>query len=203
MKREGDQIQAAIKADIAVTDKVVGHQADLAKTYTQARAMADNKSEADVLGGQKPAYADAAATATLDLPKKGAATTPAAPPKAPEPPPPPPPPPEVTLVMQKATPVRETPALKGKLVMTLPAKREVKAVGQAAEKGWWQIDVAGSPGWIRETTVSVKGGATAAAAPASPPKKDEPDNVREYNKVVLEARDEGPNRMKTLLTSFQ
>ena len=95
--------------------------------------------------------------------------------------------------------VREAPMPKGKLLMTLPAKREIKATGQAAVDGWWEIDIAGAPGYIRETAVSVKGAGPAKAAA----KPEQPDNVREYNKVVLEARDEGPDRMKTLLTSFQ
>ena len=198
MKREGDQILAAIKADIALTDKVVGHQADLAKTFTQARAMADNHSEADVLGGQKPAYADAASTTPLNLPEKSVTATPSTP-SAPQPPPPLPPPPEVTLAIRKASAVRETPTAKGKLMMTLPAGREIKAVGLSAVNGWWRIDVAGSPGYIRELTVSVK----TMPAPPPPPPQDRADNVREYNKVVLEARDEGPDRMRTLLTSFQ
>jgi hypothetical protein len=205
MKREGDQIIAAIKADIALTDKVVGHQADLAKTFTQARAMADNKSEAQVLGAQQPAYAAAASTTPLDLPAqtKGVSTASPAAPPAPPAPPPPPPPPEVTLVMDKLTVVRAAPQLKAKALMSLPAKREVKAVGQLAVDGWWQIDVAGEPGFIRAAAVSVKGGLAAVSAPPPKPPEDQPDNVREYNKVVLEARDEGPDRMKTLLTSFQ
>lgn len=199
MRREGDQILAAIKADIALSDKVVGYQADLAKTYTQARAMADHRSEAQVLGDQRPAYADAASTTPLDLPSKSVTTTPQTP-YPPEPPPPPPPPPEVILVVQKASPVRETPTAKGKLLMTLPARREIKASDPAAVNGWWRIDVAGSAGYLRETAVSVK---SAPAGPPPPARQEQADNVREYNKVVLEARDEGPDRMRTLLTSFQ
>ena len=197
MKHEGDQILDAIKADIALTDKVVGHQASLAKTFTQARAMVDNRSEAQVLGAQKPAYADTASTTPLSLPPKSVTTTSS--PAAPPPPEPPPEPEAVTLVATKATPVRATPSLKGKLVMTLAARHEVKALGQSATDGWWEIDVAGSSGFIRAATVTVKG---AGAKPAAP-KPEEPDNVREYNKVVLEARDEGPDRMRNLMTSFQ
>lgn len=200
MKHEGDQILDAIKADIALSDKVVGHQAALAKTFTQARAMVDNRSEAQVLGAQKPAYADTASTTPLSLPPKSVTTTSSSAASQPPPPPEPPPePPEVTLVATKATPVRATPTLKGKLLMTLAAKKEVKALGQSATDGWWEIDVAGSSGFIRATTVSVKGGGAKPAAP----KPEEPDNVREYNKVVLEARDDGPDRMRNLMTSFQ
>ena len=42
-----------------------------------------------------------------------------------------------------------------------------------------------------------------AATASSGPTFAAPTNVREHNRAVIEAKDEGPNRLKSLLTSIQ
>jgi hypothetical protein len=200
LKREGDQIAEAIRHDIALADAVVGHQADVAKVFTQARAMAEGRSEADVLVGQKPAYEATASSTPLEMPKAASASGAAAPP-APAPPPPPPPPQLVLTTLKSAT-VRDQPSASGKAMLTLPAHREVRPK-QAATNGWYEIDVAGAPGFIRASSLTAPATETAnAPSAAQSPALEPARNIQAYNAVVLEARDEGPDRMKTLLTGF-
>jgi uncharacterized membrane protein YedE/YeeE len=201
LKHEGEQIAEAIRRDIALADAVVGHQADVAKVFTQARAMAEGRSEADVLVNQKPAYEAAASSTPLQMPAPSK-TSGAATPAAPAPPPPPPPPPQLVLTTLRSATVRDSASASGKAIMTLPAHREVRPK-QAATNGWYEIDVAGAPGFIRASSLSAPATHTASeTAAAQPPALEPARNIQAYNAVVLEARDEGPDRMKTLLTGF-
>ena len=190
LAREKADITEAVRQDIALTDKVIGRQADLAKTFTQARAMAEGSSETQVLGGQSAAYQGAGAApqqlpsssplANLPPPVKAAEATRAA------------------VVTLRPTPVHAAPSAKAKVLATLPARQEVTPAEAAPAPGWTPVTVDGRTGYVR--AVSLSGPRTAAPPPANALAPAE--NVREYNKVVLEARDEGPDRMRSLLTNF-
>ena len=202
--RDRSALQSAIKSDIDLTGGVVEQQASLAKTYTQSRAMSEGKSEAEVLGGQAPAYAASASTTKLKLPpppKAGAAAAPtanSAPLKrgggvmtTPSAPPPP------AWTAARATVVRAVPEIKGRSVASLAAGARVEVVENAgAPAGWSQVTVAGSTGYVR-TVALLK------AAPPAGPRLAPPSNIRDHNRAVIAARDQGPNRLKTLLTDVQ
>ena len=65
-----------------------------------------------------------------------------------------------------------------------------------APAGWSMIRTAKVSGYVRTASL-VK--STAPAGPRLAP----PSNIREHNRAVLTARDQGPNRLKTLLTDVQ
>ncbi len=190
MAREKADIADAIRQDIALTDKVIGRQSDLAKTFTQARAMAEGSSETQVLGGQSAAYQGAGA-APQQLPSNSPLANQPPPPKAVEAP-------RAVVTTIKATPVRAAPSAKAKVLTTLPPRQEVTPAQAAPAPGWTPVLVDGQTGYVRAVSLS----GTKAAPPSSPNALAPAENVREYNKVVLEARDEGPNRMRSLLTNF-
>ncbi len=199
LARDRASLQSAIKSDVDLTGGVVEQQASLAKTYTQSRAMSENKSEADVLGGQAPAYAPTASTAPLKLPPaKGASATavsngaplkrgggtlagPAAP----------------TWTLARAATLRETPTTKGRSVGALAVGGKVEIVDNSgAPAGWSEIKTAETTGYVR-TALLVK------SAQLAGPRLAPPSNIREHNRAVLAARDQGPGRLKTLLTDVQ
>ena len=191
LAREKAGIADAVRQDIVLTDKVIGRQADLAKTFTQARAMAEGSSETQVLGGQAAAFQSTTATTQQQLP--------AGSPLANQPPPPRPVQATRAVVTTlKATPVRAAPSAKSKVLATLPARQEVTPADAAPAPGWTPVLVDGRTGYVRAVSLS------GTKAPAPPPANAlaPAENVREYNKVVLEARDEGPDRMRSLLTNF-
>jgi hypothetical protein len=189
LARDKTALQTSLKQDVDLTGGVVDQQAGLAKTYTQGRAMAEGKSEADVLGGQAPAYAATASTAPLKLPPP-----PAGKPVQPAAPPPPPPPPTWNVV-QAAT-LRAAPSAKGKAVASLDAGAQIVVAADAKDvAGWTPVTAAGKAGYVR--TANLK--KTVPTGPTLAP----PSNIREHNRAVLAARDEGPNRLKTLLTDVQ
>jgi hypothetical protein len=188
LARDRTALQGAIKKDVDLTGGVVDQQAGLAKTYTQGRAMAEGKSEADVLGGQAPAYAAAASTTPLKLPPPadGKTSAPAAPPSPPPP----------TWSTARAVTLRATASIKGASLASLPSGAAVDIQSDvSAPDGWSAVKAAGKMGYVR-TAMLVK---TQPAAPTLAP----PSNIREHNKAVLAARDQGPNRLKTLLTDVQ
>lgn len=192
MTREKADIADAVRLDIALTDRVVGRQADLAKTFTQARAMAEGTTEARVLGGQGAAYAGTASATPLQLPSNS--------PLASQPPPPAAPPSRTVVTTLRSSPVHAAPSNKARVVANLPPRAEVATASTGVADGdWTPVTVNGQTGYTRAVNLSGphRTGSTDpnALAPA--------DNVREYNKVVLESRDEGPDRMRSLLTNFQ
>jgi hypothetical protein len=194
-RRDGDRDRAslvkAIRRDVDLTDDVCNQQATLAKTFTQGRAMTEGRSEAEVLGGQKPAYANAASTARLEMPAPDAKVQKASA-KA-EPPPPPAP----TYSASRAIVVRAAPDAKAKPVGKLAAGAPVSLQGPSSGV-WVGVQTAAGVGYVMRKDLA-GGGPAAAAAPSFVA----PTNVRDHNRAVLEARDEGPNRLKSLLTNIQ
>jgi hypothetical protein len=215
IKRERTELTGALKKDIDLTGGVVDQHAGMAKTFTQGRAMTDGTSEAEVLGGQAPAYAAAPATTRLAMPVKGAAPAgaPAQTQAAAAPAP--------TLVALKATVVRSAPVASAAVLMNFPAGREVKPKSSAPDGGWWEIDVAGASGYVRaadlgppgsapiqtaaNTPARGKGGKAGPAAkvPPPPPAVAGPTNIRAYNQTVIAARDQGKGRLSSLMTDIQ
>jgi len=221
IRKERTDLTSALKKDIDLTGDVVDQHTGMAKTFTQGRAMTDGTSEADVLGGQAPAYAPAAATTRLSMPAKGAggAAAPqqqaAAPPAA-----------APTLVALRPAIVRSAPVASADMLMTFAAGREVKPKSAQADGGWWEIDVAGQSGYIRAADLGPPGSAPvqvaaaapagkgrapagrgqAAARPAAPPPApvvQGPTNIRAYNQTVIAARDQGKGRLSSLMTDIQ
>lgn len=212
IRRERTELLGALKKDVDLTGGVVDQHTGMAKTFTQGRAMTDGASEADVLGGQAPAYATAASVTRLSMPKAGAAPagggqTQAAAPAAAGP-----------LVALRATVVRSAPVASAETLMNLPAGREIRPKTAQADGGWWEIDVAGQPGYVRaadlgppgsapapvQTAAKGKGArATAAKAPPPPPAPAGPSNIRAYNQQVIAARDTGKGRLSALMTDIQ
>jgi hypothetical protein len=214
--RERNSLQGAIQKDVDLTGGVVGQQASLAKTYTQGRAMTEGRSEADVLGGQAPAYADTASTKPLQLPPaqpaKGAAPAGklAALAKKIAPPPPPPPPaaPAPTYVAIRSTPVRSAPKAGAMVLTNLAKDRQVQPSGPASDDpAWVSVDTGrGVIGYVKVSDLAKAAqgpaGGKSAQGPAGP-QLAPPQNIREHNRAVLTAREEGPDRLKTLLTNVQ
>ena len=191
--RQRTGIEGAIKQDVDLTGGVVGQQTTLAKTFTQGRAMSESRSEADVLGGQAPAYADKASTTPLQLPP--AAVNPNTvtqvsntPSKTPAPARPP------SFTTTRATVVRNAAGAKAKALKTLAAGETVQAAKEPGPAAWVTLDLGGgSQGYARAADLIRVKGPTLAA----------PSNIREHNRAVLAARSDGPDRLKTLLTDVQ
>lgn len=214
IRRERTELVSALRKDIDVTGGVVDQHTNMAKTFTQGRAMTDGSSEADVLGGQAPAYADAPSVQKLSMPSgAGGAqvqtvsnTTPAA-----GPPP--------ALVAVRAASVRAAPAGSAAVVKSVPVGGALQAKAPAAEGGWWEVEVAGVTGYVRSAEVGPPGSAPAAPATAAgrsgakgkgapakaapPPAVQGPTNIRAYNQSVIAARDNGKGRLGALMTDIQ
>ncbi len=214
VRRERTELLGALKKDVDLTGGVVEQHTGMAKTFTQGRAMTDGASESDVLGGQAPAYATAASVTRMSMPKAGAAPAAgggeaqaAAPAPAAGP-----------LVAVRATVVRSAPVASADVLMNLPVGREVRPKAAKADGGWWEIDVAGSPGYVRAADLGPPGSApapvqtaakgkgakpTATPAKAPPPAPAGPTNIRAYNQQVIAARDTGKGRLSSLMTDIQ
>jgi hypothetical protein len=196
IKRERTEFIGALKKDIDLTGDVVEQHETMAKTFTQGRAMTDGTSEAAVLGGQKPAYADAADTTELKMPAAGQDDAPKMQQAAYSPPP--------DLVTLHAAPVRTAPVASAATMLTFPAGRHVTPKADKAVGGWWEIDVAGSPGYIRAADLGAPGGkAMASGKPAAAPAIAGPANIRAYNRTVIAARSTGKDRLSNLMTDIQ
>ncbi|MEW5686466.1 MAG: SH3 domain-containing protein [Pseudomonadota bacterium] len=217
IRRERTELVGALKKDIDVTGGVVDQHTNMAKTFTQGRAMTDGSSEADVLGGQTPAYATAAATTRVSMPKGaapagGQAQQASAPAAAPPP----------ALVAVRAAALRSGPAASAPLVKNLPVGTSIQAKAGQADGGWWEVEVGGETGYVRAAEVGPPGSApaapvqTAAAggkgkgkaaaapkAPPPPPAVQGPTNIRAYNQSVIAARDNGKGRLGALMTDIQ
>jgi len=221
IKRERTDLLGALKKDIDVTGGVVDQHTGMAKTFTQGRAMADGASEAEVLGNQAPAYATAASVTKLAMPKGSGGGQQAqvqqvsntAPVAAPPP---------SNLVTLRATVVRSAPVASSDSVMNLPVGRAVSPKS-GPDGGWYEIDVAGTPGYVRAADLGAAGAGPPEAAtppgkggqgrgkgppakagpPAATPAVQGPTNIRAYNQSVIAARDNGKGRLASLMTDIQ
>ena len=210
IRRERTEMLGALKKDVDLTGGVVEQHTGMAKTFTQGRAMTDGASESDVLGGQAPAYATSASVTRMSMPKPGAAPSQGTAAQAEAPP-------AAPLVALRATVVRAAPVGSAEVMMNLAAGREVKPKTAQADGGWWEIDVAGQPGYVRaadlgppgsapapvQTAAKGKPGKGAASAKAPPPAPAGPSNIRAYNQQVIAARDTGKGRLSSLMTDIQ
>lgn len=214
IRRERTELTGALKKDIDLTGSVVDQHANMAKTFTQGRAMTDGSSEADVLGGQAPAYAPAASVTKVSMPKSVAPDQDQG--QAPPPPPAAAPP---ALVAVKAAVVRTAPVASAAPLRTLPVGSPLKAKTGASDGGWWEVEVEGQTGYVRAAEVGPPGsapaapvqvaaksgakGKVAAKSPPPPPAPAGPTNIRAYNQSVIAARDNGKGRLSTLMTDIQ
>ena len=220
--RERTQYVGALQKDIDLTGGLVNEHTGMAKTFTQGRAMTGGLSEAEVLGPQTPAYAPSAGSNRLSMPAatQQASYTPNAQPTAAPPPAPP-----SALVTLRPTIVRNAPVASGASVMNLPAGRSITPKTAQPEGGWYEIDVAGAPGYVRAADLGPPGSAPAAAPtqvaatgkgragakpaakttaePPPPPELASASNIRAYNASVIMARDNGKGRLGSLLTDIQ
>ena len=189
------QIIDAIRTDIALTDRVVGRQAALARTFTEARAMAEGQPESRVLGAQTAAFPLTADAQTPLLPSNSPFATQPPPVASAEAP-------KAALTVLRPTSVRAAPLTKATVIETVTSEQELTPwTGPAAppKAGWTAVDANGQPGYVRSVYLTSSRSVTTASTGGLPPAQ----NVRAYNKVVLEARDDGPDRMRNMLTSFQ
>jgi hypothetical protein len=190
---------------------------------TQGRAMAENKSEADMLNPQAPAYDGQASTLIWKLPPLETAAGMAPPPVAA-----PPPPPKVTYVAIRATQLRAEPDPKARIVMNLAVGHSLIPTRRSpADTSWWEVDLGGTPAYVPSADLAEPGsipppqpapvkagrkgkgkGKSAPpppppAAPPPPPPPPPPDNIRSLNGRVIEVRTDGAERLKTLVDSLQ
>lgn len=195
IKRERTEFVGALKKDIDLSGEVVDQHTTMAKTFTQGRAMTDGSSEAAVLGGQTPAYADAADTTKLAMPAaEGQGQVQQASYAPPSPPP--------DLVTKRSAAVRAAPVASAAAMMTLPAGRQVTPKSDKAVGGWWEVDIDGKTGYVRAADLNPGKGAAAGGAKATPAVAG-PSNIRAYNKTVIAARSNGKDRLSSLMTDIQ
>jgi hypothetical protein len=183
----------AIKRDVDLTEDVCDQQATLAKTYTQGRAMTEGRSESDVLGGQAPSYAPAASTERLRMPSDAKVQKVST---KPEPPPPP------SYSASRATVVRAAPSAKAKVLANLPAGAPVQVKDLTGET-WVKVETDSGVGYVLASAIEVSDGTASSAASAGGGRLAAATNVREHNRAVIQAKDQGPNRLKSLLTGIE
>jgi len=187
----------AIRRDVDLTTDVCDQQATLAKTYTQGRAMTEGRSEADVLGGQAPAYADKASGERLRMPDSGDAKVQKVSAKAAPAPPPPP-----TYAASRATVIRAAPNAKARALANVAAGTAVQVTAYTGDT-WATVETStGAVGYVLADHLSVSDGSVQPAA-AGGGRLAAPTNVREHNRAVIQAREQGPNRLKSLLTNIE
>lgn len=172
------QLTRTVKSDLDLTTDVVDQQATLAKTFTQGRAMTEGKSEAQILGGQQAAYAESAGAEPLDLPQYDAPAQPAAPSTQ-------------LYLASRATIARAKPEPNARSLANFDAGDEIQ-VKEATRGGWHAVLVNEETGYVRSADVTRPPAGFAA-----------PVNIREHNRAVIQARHQGPDRLKTLLTGMQ
>lgn len=189
-------LKSALKSDIELTEDLAGQQATMLKTFAQGRAMAEGKSEADILESDTPAYGGEVSKAVMKMPEAvGGGSPPVV---------------MASYVTVRATGARSAPDSKAAVIMNLPAGRTVMPKGHAAaDASWWEVDVAGTPGFIRGADLAdpsaapaAKGKARTAAKPAPPPPQP-PNNVRTLNRQILDAKAGGAERLKALSVDVQ
>lgn len=176
------QLTRTLKSDVELTSNVTDQQATLAKTFTQGRAMTENRSEAEILGGQAPAYAERADDKRLDLPPMEG-TQPAGQQPAVQ---------QVTYVAARPTDARAQPNAKSKSLAKLTQGQELQ-VKEATRGDWTAVAVGSQTGYVRASDITRTTGPQFVAA----------SNIREHNRAVIQAREQGPNRLKSLMTTMQ
>ncbi|HZZ69422.1 MAG TPA: hypothetical protein VFE18_14710 [Phenylobacterium sp.] len=209
-------LRSAVTADFDLSNDLAMQQATVARVLTQGRAMAENKSEADMLNPQAPAYDGQASTSIWRLPPLETAAGMAPPPVAA-----PPPPPKVTYVAIRATQLRSAPDPKAKLVMNLAVGHSLIPTRRSpADISWWEVDLGGTPAYVPSADFAEPGsvpppapakgarkgkgkGAPPLAAPPPPPPPPPPDNIRSLNGRVIEVRTDGAERLKALVDGLQ
>jgi hypothetical protein len=207
-------LKSALTADADLANDLVTQQATVTRVFTQGRAMAEGKSEADVLDAQPAAYSSDSPRGIWKLPPPegilGAAMQP------------PPPPPKPSLMTLRPTALRAAPEAKAKVVMSLPAGHILIPSGPAAaDVSWWEVDVAGVPTYIAGADLGEPGsaldpvptkgkgkgkGAVAPQAPpvrTGPPPFPAPANIRALNGQVTAAKASGAERLKVLSANAQ
>jgi len=204
-------LKSALAADADLANDLVTQQSTVTRVFTQGRAMAEGKSEADVLDTQPAAYSSDSPRGIWKLPPPegpGAAMQP------------PPPPPKPSLMTLRATALRAAPEAKAKVIMNLPAGHILIPSGPAAaDVSWWEVDVAGVPAYIRSSDLGepgsaidpgpTKGKGKGKGAPQAPPVQvgpppfPAPVNIRALNGQVTAARASGAERLKTLSANAQ
>ncbi|HEX3364829.1 SH3 domain-containing protein [Phenylobacterium sp.] len=187
-------LRSAVGADLGLSQDLTEQHTTVARTLTQALALAEARSEAEILGDQAPAYAAEASRAALRLiPIAGLNA---------------PPPPKPTFITTRGTVARSAPNAKASVVMNLPAGRTVTLSGHSAQDlSWWEIDVAGTPAYVRGADLAEPGAAAPPEAPAKRKGKGRtqaaaapppPPNVQVLNHQALAARTGGVDLLRSL-----
>jgi hypothetical protein len=195
LDRSKSGLQAALNADLGLSSELVDQQAKLEKTFIQGRAMAEGKSEADILGDQPPAYGGVASVVKLSMPAPPTTAT-----VAPSPPPP------LLFRTTRATVVRAGPNPRAVVTLRLPPGHTLTPRGRAPEDpAWWQVDIGGTPGFIRVADLAEANATTGTGKAKAPavPQLAPPNNIRSLNRQVLLAKTKGVDRLKTLSTEVQ
>jgi hypothetical protein len=206
--RDQTGLKSAVAADADLSTDLMTQQQTVARVLTQGRAMADGKSETDVLSSQAAAYGQPS-TQVWNLPPLETAAGSA---------PLPPTTPKVTLVTIRATAIRATPDPRGAVVMRLAAGHTLTPSHHAsADVAWWEIDVAGSLAYVYGADLAAPGSVQVAAAtaaprgkgrgkggaPAPPPGPPPASNIRSLNSEVLTVKAGGADRLRALADSIQ
>jgi hypothetical protein len=96
--------------------------------------------------------------------------------------------------------VRAGASLKSAAVAHLAAGAQVDVQEEVkAPAGWTAVEAGGKTGYVRTASLAK----TVPPAPPAAPTLAPPSNIREHNRAVIAARDEGPNRLKSLLTDVE
>lgn len=208
--RDQTGLKSAVAADADLGNDLMFQQQTVARVLTQGRAMADGKSEADVLSQQTAAYGQPSTQVWNLPPLETAAGSAPLPPSTPK----------VTLVTLRATAIRATPDPKGAVVMRLAAGHTLTPSRHAsADVAWWEIDVAGTLAYVYGPDLAPPGSvqvAAATAAPAGkgkgrgkggppppPPGPPPAANIRSLNSEVLVVKSTGADRLRALADSIQ
>jgi len=206
--RDQTGLKSAVAADADLGSDLMTQQQTVARVLTQGRAMADGKSEAEVLSQQPAAYGQPS-TQVWNLPPLETAAGSA---------PLPPATPKVTLVTLRPTAIRATPDPRGAVVMRLAAGRTLTPSRHAsADVAWWEIDVAGSLAYVYGADLAPPGSVQVAAAtaapkgrgkgrggpPPPPPGPPPAGNIRSLNSQVLGLKASGADRLRALADSIQ
>ena len=119
---------------------------------------------------------------------------------APAPPPPP------TYSASRATVIRAAPNAKARALASVAAGTVVP-VRDFTGDTWVTVETStGGVGYVLADHLAISDGATTTATPrggGGGGRLAAPTNVREHNKAVIQARDQGPNRLKSLLTNIE
>jgi hypothetical protein len=204
-------LKSAVAADLALSIDLATVQTSVARVFTQGRAMAENKSEADLLNRQPPAYSMTASTLVWQMPPLTSALGVVAAP--------PPSPPKITRVAIRNTTLRAAPDPKSKLVMNLAAGHSLTPTRRAAaDVSWWEVDVAGTPAYVLDADLAEPGSVPVAtvtpkgkgrgkgavqAPPPPPPPPPPPSNIQSLNLQAIAVRMAGMEPLQTLANGLE